>query len=261
MKIKPSQFISNFKVFFFLLCLGISLVQIYYEVGNFLENKIFTSSNIDNVDNAPIHLVFCDSFPLEDRVISLLNKNLHTHTIVYLQTLSLDELKERIIKPMLGPTGDKLSGSIMYTLYHGTCIKYEMDLQKMIGGKYLYSDWGKRFCIHESKSILMFAFFPGEGVQLSTIDPSFTLKDTALVPSGWFDVMLEMKIANKLQKENFECQKNDYKSVLELKGIHLEHESCLLENFIENWKNATKNWDRPCYPSFLKNSNLLYDKV
>ena len=162
---------------------------------------------------------------------------------------------------MLGPTGDKLPGGIMYTLYHGTCIKYEMDLQNMIGGKYLYSDWGKRFCIHSSKSILMFAYFPGKGVQLSTIDPSFTLKDTALVPSGWFDVMLEMKIANKLQKENFECRKIDFKSVMELRSIHLEHESCLLKNFIENWKNATKNWNRPCYPSFLKNSNLLYEKV
>ena len=83
MKIKPAHFISNFKVFFFLLCLGISLVQIYYEVKNFLENKIFTSSNIDIVDNAPIQLVFCDSYPLEDRVISLLNNHLHITLTVY----------------------------------------------------------------------------------------------------------------------------------------------------------------------------------
>ena len=161
---------------------------------------------------------------------------------------------------MLGPTGDKLSATIMYTLYHGTCLKYEMDLQEMIGGKYLYSDWGKRFCINSSKRIIMFAYFPGEGVQLSTIDPSFILKETSIGPRGWFDVMLEMKIAHKLQKENFECKKSEFKSVLELKSIHLEYESCLLENFIENWKNATKNWNRPCYPAFLKNSNLLYAK-
>ena len=158
---------------------------------------------------------------------------------------------------MLGPTGDKLTGSIMYTLYHGTCIKYEIDLQKVIGGEFLYSDWGKRFCINSSRQIVMFAHFPGEGVQLSTIDPTFSLKETIVGPRGWFDVMLEMKIADKLQRESFNCKKSQYESVMELESIHLEHERCILEKFIKNWKNATKNWNKPCYPSFLKNSNLL----
>ena len=55
----------------------------------------------------------------------------------------------------------------------------------------------------------MFAYFPGEGVQLSTIDPSFILKETSIGPRGWFDVMLEMKIAHKLQKENYEYYTKD----------------------------------------------------
>ena len=63
------------------------------------------------------------------------------------------------------------NGSIVYTLYHGTCVQYKMDLNHIYGGEYLYYDWGKRFCIPSWKSIFMFAFFPGHGVQLSTIDP------------------------------------------------------------------------------------------
>ena len=147
--------------------------------------------------------------------------------------------------------------SIVYTLYHGTCIKYKLDLNKMIGGKYLYYDWGKRFCIPSSKSILMFSYFPGQGVHVSTIDPSFTLSETAIRPSGWFDVMLKMKIDQKLPREEFECQSNEFTSVSHLKSAHLNHEKCILERFTENWM---KN-NNSCYPYFLKNSNLLYAKV
>ena len=150
-----------------------------------------------------------------------------------------------------------MSTSIVYTLYHGTCIKYELDLQKMIGGEYLYYDWGKRFCFPSWKSILMYSYFPGQGVQVSTIDPSFTLKETTLGPEAWFDVMLNMKIDQKLPKKEFNCQVNKFTSVAELEQIHLKHEKCILEKFIENWIGNNNT----CYPHLLKNSNLLYAQV
>ena len=56
------------KVLFLCVCLGISSLQSYYEIQNYLEKKVFTSSDIINVDSAPIHLVFCDTYPLENRV-------------------------------------------------------------------------------------------------------------------------------------------------------------------------------------------------
>ena len=144
--------------------------------------------------------------------------------------------------------------SIFYTLYHGTCIKYELDLQKIIGGKYLYYDWGKRFCIPSWKSIYMYSYFPGEGVHFSTIDPLFTLMETTLGPKAWFDVMLRMKIDQKMPKEEFNCQRNEYKSVAELEQIHLKHEKCILEEFTDRWK----IYNNTCYPYFLTNTNLLY---
>ena len=75
---KILQVKSIFKNVFFILCLTISLLQIYYEIDNFLENKIFTSSSIEDVKNAPIHLVFCDSYPIEDRVTRQ-NKQISSH--------------------------------------------------------------------------------------------------------------------------------------------------------------------------------------
>ena len=147
-----------------------------------------------------------------------------------------------------------MHSSIVYTLYHGTCIKYELDLKKIIGGEYLYYDWGKRFCFQHWKSILMFSYFPGQEVQVSTIDPTFTLKETTIGPEAWFDVMLSMKIDQKLPKKELNCQLNEFTSVAELEQIHLKHEKCILEKFIENWNKNNKT----CYPYFLRNSNLLY---
>ena len=80
---KILQVKSIFKNVFFILCLTISLLQIYYEIDNFLENKIFTSSSIEDVKNAPIHLVFCDSYPIEDRVTSQTNKYLHINIFCF----------------------------------------------------------------------------------------------------------------------------------------------------------------------------------
>ena len=31
-----------------------------------------------------------------------------------------------------------MPSSKVYTLYHGTCIKYELNLKKIVGGEYLY---------------------------------------------------------------------------------------------------------------------------
>ena len=62
------EILQLMKVLFLCVCLGISSLQSYYEIENYLENKIFTSSDIINVDSAPIHLVFCDTYPLENRV-------------------------------------------------------------------------------------------------------------------------------------------------------------------------------------------------
>ena len=168
--------------------------------------------------------------------------------------MELRELKENLIRSI---KGKEMHTNIVYSLYHGTCIKYELDLQKIIGGKYLYTDWGKRFCIPSWKSILMFSYFPGKGVHFATIDPFFTLKETSLGTHAWFDVMLKMKIDQKLPKEEFNCQRNEYKSVKELEQIHLRHEKCILEKFTHNWN----TYNSSCYPYFLKNSNLLYGKV
>ena len=99
----------------------------------------------------------------------------------------------------------------------------------------------------------MFAYFPGQGVHFSTIDPSFTLKETTIGPEAWFDVMLKMKIEQKLPKEAFECKKNDFTSVAKLEQSHLEYEKCILETFTETWNNGNNT----CFPYFLKNSNLL----
>ena len=56
------------KSLFLCVCLGFSLIQSYYEIDNYLEKEIFTSIDIVDVKNAPIHLVFCDITPLENRV-------------------------------------------------------------------------------------------------------------------------------------------------------------------------------------------------
>ena len=68
MKRRPLLLMPMFKVFFLLICLGISLLQSYHEIDNYLEKRILTSSDIVDVENAPIHLVFCDTYPLENRV-------------------------------------------------------------------------------------------------------------------------------------------------------------------------------------------------
>ena len=68
MKKRPSSFLTIFKVLFLCVCLGMSLLQSYYELDNYLEKKILTSSDIVDVKSAPIHLVFCDTYPLENRV-------------------------------------------------------------------------------------------------------------------------------------------------------------------------------------------------
>ena len=68
MKKRPLLLLPVFKVFFLFVCLGISLLQSYHEIDNYLEKRILTSSDIVDVDKAPIHLVFCDTYPLENRV-------------------------------------------------------------------------------------------------------------------------------------------------------------------------------------------------
>ena len=91
------------------------------------------------------------------------------------------------------------------------------------------------------------------------MNPSYYyyLKETTLGPEAWFDVMLNMKIDQKLPKKEFICQLNKFTSVAELDQIHLKHEKCILEKFIENWIGNNNT----CYPHLLKNSNLLYAQV
>ena len=70
-----------------------------------------------------------------------------------------------------------------------------------------------RFCFNSSKTILMFIYFPGYGIQMSTIDPSFLIKEYPLTSKAWFDVKLLMKI-----RENLPCYQMQEKEIQQYWG-------------------------------------------
>ena len=90
-----------------------------------MKDQIYVASDLEPVDEAPIRLVFCDNFPLNNK------------------TVSLADLKTHLAYPMPNTNFNIVSEKLM-TLYHGVCIQYNMNLLETLGGQYLYSDWGKR---------------------------------------------------------------------------------------------------------------------
>ena len=55
---------------------------------------------------------------------------------------------------------------------------------------------------------MMFVYFPGYGIQMSTIDPEFLIKGSPLGKEGrgWFDAVLSMNIMEKLPTPNIKCK-------------------------------------------------------
>ena len=169
-----------------------------------------------------------------------------------------------------------MAGRRLVTLYHGTCVQYSLDLMEVLGGRYLFYDWGKRyrdisiwnskfyqtfgffkiyfrFCIPFGKEILMYAYFPGYGIQMSSIDPEFLITETVLRSKGWMDAKLKMVIEEKLPKENSKCQQNEHDSASHLKSIHENHEHCILDAFSQNWSKRNKS----CSPFVLENYRAM----
>ena len=107
-----------------------------------------------------------------------------------------------------------------------------------------------RFCFNSSETKLMYIYFPGYGIQMSTIDPTFLIKEFPLSSKAWFDVKLQMTIKEKLPKDN-KCKTNIYTNIVNLKKIHTDHENCILQKFEENWNKR----NRSCH-SFVKQNYL-----
>ena len=97
----------------------------------------------------------------------------------------------------------------------------------------------------------MFAYFPSNGIYMSTIDPGFLIKQTTIGTDSWFEAKIKMKIEQKLPTEDFKCKEHDYTSVRTMKTILEEHEKCMVETFMENWSRR----NRSCYPHILRNYN------
>ena len=110
-----------------------------------------------------------------------------------------------------------------------------------------------RFCIPFGKEILMYAYFPGYGIQMSSIDPEFLITETVLRSKGWMDAKLKMVIEEKLPKENSQCQQNEHNSASHLKSIHENHENCILDAFSQNWSKRNKS----CSPFVLENYRAM----
>ena len=106
-----------------------------------------------------------------------------------------------------------------------------------------------RFCFNSSKTISMFIYFPGYGIQMSTIDPSFLIKEYPLSSKAWFDVKLLMKIRENLPKDATRCKTKEYSNIGDLVKIHTDHEQCILQNFEKNWSKRNQS----CYTFVIQN--------
>ena len=95
----------------------------------------------------------------------------------------------------------------------------------------------------------MYVYFPGYGIQMSTIDPTFIVKEYPLTSKAWFDVKLLMKINEKLPKDVTRCKQNKYSSIANLARIHTSHEQCIVEKFMENWSKRNKS----CHSFVIQN--------
>ena len=95
----------------------------------------------------------------------------------------------------------------------------------------------------------MYVFFPGYGIQMSTIDPSFLIKEYPLHSKAWFEVKLLMKIKENLPKDATRCKAKKYGNIVDLVKIHTDHEQCILQKFVENWSKRNQS----CYTFVMQN--------
>ena len=106
-----------------------------------------------------------------------------------------------------------------------------------------------RFCFNSSKTILMYIYFPGYGIQMATIDPTFLINEYPLSSKSWFDVKLLMKIKENLPKDDTRCKERKFSNIVDLAKIHTDHEQCILHKFVENWSKRNQS----CYSFVLQN--------
>ena len=96
----------------------------------------------------------------------------------------------------------------------------------------------------------MYIYFPGYGIQMSTIDPTFLINEYPLSSSkAWIDVKLLMRIKENLPKEATKCKEKKYNNIVDLANIHTDHEQCILHKFVENWSKRNQS----CYAFVIQN--------
>ena len=106
-----------------------------------------------------------------------------------------------------------------------------------------------RFCVAANRTINVYSTFPGKDIQLSSMDPTFQMTSTTIGQNAWFDLQLEMKINERLPKNNFPCSEQSYNSLTELQQIQEEQELCVLTEFVKNFEKRNKT----CFPFILSN--------
>ena len=84
---------------------------------------------------------------------------------------------------------------------------------------------------------------------MSTIDPSFLIKEYPLISKAWFEVKLLMKIKENLPKDGTRCKTTEYGNIVDLVKIHTDHEQCILQKFEENWSKRNQS----CYSFVIQN--------
>ena len=103
----------------------------------------------------------------------------------------------------------------------------------------------------------MFAYFPGNSVQMSTIDPTMIIKETKIGGAiAWYEANLFMTLDEKLPKKNMECKMFEHDNdIKRLQEIHTSHEDCILDAFMLNWSKRNKT----CEPFVMQNFNKRYN--
>ena len=61
-------YFSNHQTVSLVFCICMSILQSYNEIERFSKHQIYTATSIEQVDQAPITLVFCDTFPYNNQV-------------------------------------------------------------------------------------------------------------------------------------------------------------------------------------------------
>ena len=95
----------------------------------------------------------------------------------------------------------------------------------------------------------MYIYFPGYGIQMSTIDPTFLINEYPLSSKAWIDVKLLMRIKENLPKDATRCKEKKYSNIDDLAKIHTNNEQCILKKFKENWSKRNQS----CYTFVIQN--------